>query len=257
MIVESLQKMGLSQKESIIYIHLIRFGAQSASSLAKASDINRTNIYDIIKSLAKKGLVASIKHQNFTHFKAIDPRNLIDYLEREKRELVKKIEKQKQQIEKILPALISLESPQSTKPKVTFFEGEKGLREAYEDTLSSSSDILAYVNVEELDKVLPNFFPEYYARRAVEKRIHIKCIAPNSSKAMIRKKLDKKENREMILIPFSEYNFTPEVSIYDNKVLYTSWREKMAIIIESTEIAEFHRSMYKLCWQSAKSLKSS
>ncbi len=255
MILETLQKIGFSEKEAKVYMQLIRLGPQPASVIAQKSEINRTTTYDIIESLTKKGLISSLKKGSATYFKALDPKSLLSYMEREKIEQIKEFEKQQKQIEALLPALISLENPTSTKPKVTFYEGEKGLRQAYEDTLTSSEAILAYANVEEMHKGLPNFFPEYYQRRGKEKKIHIKCIAPDNKTSKERHKQDKKENREMLLIPSKDYDFSPEINIYDDKVLYASWREKMAIIIKSKEIADFHKQMYKLCWAAAKKKK--
>ncbi|MBI4235442.1 hypothetical protein HY604_04025 [Candidatus Peregrinibacteria bacterium] len=256
MIQETLQKAGFSDKEAKIYIQLIHLGPQPVSIISTKAEINRTTAYDIINSLTKKGLVSSIKKDGITYFKALDPQQLLSYLEREKIEHVKKIEKQQKAIQEVLPALVSLENPESSKPKVTFYEGEKGLRQAYEDTLTSTETILAYANVEEMHKGLPNFFPEYYHRRGVEKKIHIKCIAPDNEISKKRHKEDKKENREMLLIPQKKYNFSPEINIYEDKVLYASWREKMAIIIKSAEIADFHKKMYKLCWEKAQNFKN-
>lgn len=256
MILETLRKIGFSEKEAKIYMQLIRLGAQPVSVISQKAGINRTTTYDIIESLTKKGLISSIKKGSATYFKALDPKNLLNYLEREKVEQSKKIEKQQKEIEALLPALISLENPESTKPKVSFYEGEKGLRQAYEDTLTSSETILAYANVETMHEGLPNFFPEYYQRRGVEKNIHIKAICPDNKTSLERHKKDKAENRESILIPTNEYDFSPEINIYDDKVLIASWREKMAIIIKSKEIADFHKKMYKLCWAQAKKLKT-
>lgn len=255
MLLEQLKNLGFSEKESLVYIHLIRLGAQPISVISDRAGINRTTTYDIIASLTQKGLISSIKKQGITHFKALNPRELLNYFEREKVEYVKKIEKQQKKIEEILPALISLENPESTKPKVAFYEGEKGMRQAYEDTLTSTETILAYANVEEMHKGLPNFFPDYYMRRGKEKNIHIKCISPDNKTSKERHKNDKKENREILLISEKDYDFSPEINIYDDKVLIASWREKMAIIIKSKEIADFHKKMYKLCWKQAQKPK--
>ena len=251
MILEALRKIGFSDKEAKVYMHLIRLGAQPASVISEKAEINRTTTYDIIESLTKKGLLSSIKKGGITYFKALDPKELLNYLEREKVEHIKALEKQQKEIESLLPALVSLENPESTKPKVSFYEGEKGLRQAYEDTLTSSETILAYANVEDMHKGLPNFFPDYYQRRGKEKKIHIKAIFPDNEVSRERHRNDKKENRESLLLPKEKYDFSPEINIYDDKVLYASWREKMAIIIKSKEIADFHKQMFKLCWQQA------
>jgi len=251
MIIEKLKKIGFSEKEALVYTHLIRLGAQPVSVIAKRAEINRTTTYDIIENLTKKGLISSIKKDGITHFRALDPKELVNYLEREKVGHVRKLERQQKEIQDLLPALVSLENPESTKPKVSFFEGEKGMRQAYEDTLTSSEPILAYANVEDMHKGLQNFFPDYYQRRGMKKKIHIKCIAPDNKTSIERHLQDKNENREMVLIPSGKYGFSPEINIYEDKVLITSWREKMAIIIKSKEIADFHKHMYKLCWKQA------
>ncbi len=255
MITETLLKIGFNEKEAKVFLHLTRFGAQSATMIAEATKISRPNVYDIVKSLTKKGLVASLQRNGVTYFKAMDPKELVNYIEREKREKVKELEKHQATIENILPALISLENPASTKPKVAFHEGEKGMRQAYEDTLNSSEEILAYANVEEMHKGLPNFFPEYYKRR-VDRNVSIKCIAPDNEMSKERQKKDKAEKREMILIPKAEYEFSPEINVYDDKVLIASWREKMAVMITSKEIADLHKKMFRLTWGLLKKKKS-
>ena len=247
MIEEKLRKIGLHPKEVSVYLTSLRLGSQTISVIANRSNIQRTTAYDIFKSLIKKGLASRSERAGVAYFQVLDPNNLVNYLEREKNEYVRKITKEQAEIAEIIPALKSLENPLSTKPKVKFFEGEKGMRQAYEDTLTTNEPIRAYANVEEMHKSLPNFFPEYYARRT-EADIHIRCISPDNKISFERQKNDKKELRQMKLIPKKQYEFSPELNIYDNKVLIASWQEKMAIIIESKEIADLHKKMYDLLW---------
>jgi len=255
MLQESLQKLGFSNKEAGLYIQMVHLGAQPVSVLAKHAGLNRTTAYDLLETLMARGLVTFTKKKGRTLCQALHPSQLVNFLEREKQEFERKITRQKRVAEEILPELISLENPNSTKPKVTFYEGENGLREAYEDTLTSHEPIRAYANVEDMHKGLPNFFPEYYFRRAVEKKIAIRAIMPDNKGSRDRTKYDAKERRKSILIPQSKYDFSPEINIYDDKVLIASWREKLAIIIQSREIADFHKKMYELCWQSLSAAK--
>src|SRR3989339_14349 len=219
-----LQKIGLSDKESIIYLTSLRFGSQPVSVIAKHSEINRTTVYDLFESLIKKGLATKICKGTTTYFQVSDPKNLINYLEREQNEYIRKTEKQINEVKNILPALKSLENPQSTKPKVQFFDGEKGMREAYEDTLTSTESIRADAN------------------------IFIRSISPDNKLSLERHKYDKTENREMKFIPAQKYNFSPELNVYDDKIMIASWQEKMAIIIKSKEIADLHKMIYDLLW---------
>jgi sugar-specific transcriptional regulator TrmB len=247
MIDQVLKKIGLSDKEITIYKTSLRMGSQAASVIADHSGINRPTVYDIFQSLIKKGLASKTQKGATTYFQILDPKNLLSYLDRDRDEYIRKTEKNKKEIEEILPAIQSLENPNSTKPKMQFFEGEKGMREAYEETLKSSEPIRAFANVEEMHKGLPNFFPEYYKRRK-EENISIRAICPDNKMSMERKKHDKEEIRQMKLIDKGKYSFSPEMDIFDDKVLIASWQEKMAIIIQSKEIADLQKKMYDLLW---------
>jgi len=55
-------------------------------------------------------------------------------------------------------------------------------------------------------------------------------------------------------VPKDKYSFSPEIDIYDNKVMIASWKDKMGIIIESKEIADAMKKVYELAWAEAKRL---
>ncbi|MFH1456742.1 MAG: hypothetical protein ABIF17_01350, partial [Patescibacteria group bacterium] len=211
------------------------------------TNINRTTVYDLCESLMKKGLLSKYKKSSGTYFNALEPQKLLDYLDREKKERNKETERQKQKIEELLPQLISLQNIYTSKPKIKFFEGEKGMREAYEDTLTSKEIILAYANVETMHDGLPNFFPEYYKRRT-ENKIFIRAILPQNKLSIERSKYDQKEMRDSRLLPSQKMSFSPEINIYNNKMLIASWKEKIALIIESKELADLQKLIFNLVW---------
>ncbi len=248
MIKNLLSELNFSEKESQVYLALLEVGSAKAQEIAKKTDLNRTTIYDIFEVLMHKGLVSKYKKGATNYFNALEPRHLLTYLEREKEEQAKKVEKQKQKVSELLPQLISMQNIfGASKPKVQFFEGEKGMREAYEDTLSSKEIILAYANAETMHKALPNFFPEYYKRRA-EKRIFIRAIIPRNKVSIERVSHNQEEMRDTRFLPNEEITFSPEVNIYNNKILVASWKEKMAILIESKELADLQKLTFNLLW---------
>ena len=248
MIKETLEQLGFSSKEVDVYLAITKLDQTTASHIAKETNLNRTTIYDILEDLMQKGLVSKIKKANKTHYYSLPPDKLLEYLEREKRDFSKKIDLQKEKINKIMPKLISIQNLHSiNKPKVRFFEGEKGMREAYEDSLQADGLIRAYANVEEMHKGLPNFFPEYYKRRS-EADIHIRAILPQNEASIDRSLKDSEEMRTTKFLPEKQMTFSPEINIYNNKVLVASWKESMAILIESKEFADFHKLMYDLLW---------
>lgn len=100
---------------------------------------------------------------------------------------------------------------------------------------------------------LPNYFPEYYKRRA-KKGIAIRAIFPRTEAALELVTHNVYEKRETVLVPADTYKFSPEINIYDNKVMIADWREKLGIIIESQEIADAMKKTYELAWLGAKSI---
>jgi len=247
MIKNLLEQLNFSEKESSVYLALLEIGSGKAKEISKKTGLNRTTVYDICDELLGKGLLSKYKKGAGTYFNALDPKHLLTYLEREKEEQTKKIEKQKKEVSELLPQLISLQNIFTAKPKVQFFEGEKGMREAYEDTLTSKEIILAYANVETMHEGLPNFFPEYYKRRA-ENKIFIRAILPRNKLSIERSTRNQEEMRDTRFLLESEMTFSPEVNIYNNKILIASWKEKMAILIESKELADLQKLTFNLLW---------
>ncbi|MDQ7814326.1 MAG: helix-turn-helix domain-containing protein [Patescibacteria group bacterium] len=245
----ALEDIGLSEKEQKVYLELLKIGTGKAGILAKKTELNRTSVYDILESLSRKGIISSYRKGSQTFFSATDPRRLLSYLEQEKADRVARIEANKLRLEALLPQFISLQDISSNRPKVQFFEGEKGMSEAYEDTLESRGPIFAYANVATMHEGLPNFFPQYYKRRAA-KKIFIRAICPQNEMTLERHKYDQEEMREIRFLPNAEITFSPEVNIYNNKMLIASWNEKMAIIIESKELSDLQKLTFELVWQS-------
>jgi sugar-specific transcriptional regulator TrmB len=243
-----LSALNFSEKESLVYLALLEIGSGKAQEIAKKTGLNRTTVYDIFEVLMQKGLVSKFKKGPATFFNALEPKHLLTYLDREKEEQAKKIEKQKQKVSELLPQLVSLQNIFTNKPKVQFFEGEKGMREAYEDTLTADGILLGYSNLETIHEGLPNFFPEYYKRR-VEKKIFGKGILPRNKISFERTTHNQAEMRDVRFLPDEDMTFSPEINIYNNKILITSWKEKMAILIESKELADLQRLTFNLLWE--------
>ena len=246
---ETLVKTGFSDNESSVFLALLELGKGTVSQITRKAGLNRTTGYDILDSLVLKGLASVSGKEPKQEYNAESPDKLISILEKQSQEAESKIS----EIKKIIPDLKSIHNV-AGRPKVRFYEGVNGLKDVYEDTLTSHEEILAYANVDQMHQTLTGYFPKYYERRA-EKNISIRAIIPDSPVGKNRASEDKKEMRETALVPKDKYNFSPEINIYDDKVMIASWREKLGIIIESAEIADAMKKIYELAWIGAKSLK--
>lgn len=243
-----LEKAGFDSNEVAIYLALLELGKGTVSEITRIAGVGRTYGYQILDSLSTKGLVTISGKKPKQEYNAESPRKLYEYLE-------KKLESQKSivsEVKSLLPDLVLLHNVED-RPKIKFYEGMEGVREVYEDTLTAKGELLGFATYEELHKALPNYFPEYYKRRA-KKGVSGRAIITDTPEARVREKFNKQEARTMSLVP-KEYYFYPEIDIYDNKIMIASWREKLGIIIESDEIADALKKIFELAWLGAKSLQ--
>mgnify|MGYP001575212830 FL=1 len=78
---ESLQKLGLKRKESLVYLATLDLGTASpASIIAKKAHVNRTTAYDILEQLIEKGVIVSFEKQKTKYYEALPPAKLVAYL---------------------------------------------------------------------------------------------------------------------------------------------------------------------------------
>ncbi|MES3032066.1 MAG: helix-turn-helix domain-containing protein [Patescibacteria group bacterium] len=247
----NLQSFGFSDKEVIVYVALLELGKGTVRQISSKAGINRTTAYDILGSLTNKGLVSISGKEPKSEYAVEPPGAITAYLKKQAEQISEHIKKS----ETIIPELELLHAKQN-RPKIRFYEGKEGLEHVYEDTLTSSEAIRAYATIDDMHKALPNYFPKYYQRRA-EKNISIRAIVPETILGQERRTHDAEEKRDIAFVPADKYYFSPEINIYDNKVMIASWREKLGIIIESTEIADSMKKIYELAWAEAKRLDQS
>ncbi len=243
-----LQSFGFSEKETDVYISLLELGGGTVSQISRKAGINRTTGYDILNSLVIKGVVSASGKEPKQEYVAEPPYAITEYLKKEAGVFEDRI--RKAQI--LVPELLAITASQN-RPRIKFYEGTDGLKHVYEDTLTAKEAIRAYANVDDVHKALPNYFPSYYKRRA-GKEISIRAIFPKTKESVSLDEHNIEEKREVAFVPADTYGFSPEINIYDNKVMIASWREKLGIIIESAEIADAMKKIYELAWQKAKEL---
>ena len=243
-----LELSGFSDKEIAIYLSLLEIGKGTVTEISRKSGVGRTHCYIILGELVSKGLISVSGKEPKQEYVSESPTKLRGYLE-------EKFLIQKETFEKvkgIIPDLISIHKT-GNRPRVRFYEGIEGIKEVYEDTLTSHGDLLGILTYEESQKAMPaHYFPEYYARRA-KNGIFGRGLITDTPEGREREKFNEKEAREIQFVP-KEYYFYPEINIYDNKVMIASWREKLGIIIESDEIADALKKIFKLAWIGAEKL---
>jgi len=235
-------KLGLSEKDADIYLAILELGEASVIEIAKKTKIKRTTIYNLLPTMIENGLVKSSIKKKRRFFFIDNPSNLKLNLE-EKLDSFNKTINEFKAIQNVLPY----------KPKITFYEGEGGMKELYQDTLdslNSGDTILSYTGLIDFYKVFPKDFAQYYIQQRVKKKIRIRIITPLSSAADEWKKNSEKELREIKIVNNSDFNFNADTEIYGNKIALISYKENfMGVIIESKEINQMQRMAFEIMWK--------
>lgn len=247
---KALLGIGFSDKEASVYLALLELGQAPVSKIARKAKINRTTGYVILGNLSNKGLVSISGKEPKEEYMTESPEKIKIFLEKE----LNQKEKALQSAHNLIPTLESLHNIKK-RSQVRFYEGRDGLKQVYEDTLTSHEPIRAYASVEDTQGTLSNYFPTYYKRRAA-KNIPIRALFPDTPAARERIKHNLEEKRQSLLVPSETFSFTPEINIYDNKIMIASWKEKLGIIIESQEISDAMKKIFELAWVGAKHLGS-
>ena len=138
---------------------------------------------------------------------------------------------------------------------MTVFEGIAGLKRIMNDTLTSTTEILAWADIKLATESLPDFYPEYVKER-VKRGIWARAIFGDDLVAREFKKREREQLREVYLVPKRIYPFSNEINIYDSKVAVLAHEDQLGVIIQNQAIAETQRAIFRLGFEYAKMLHS-
>ncbi|MDD5623768.1 MAG: helix-turn-helix domain-containing protein [Candidatus Peribacteraceae bacterium] len=241
-----LEKVGLDPCEATVYLSSLRLGTQGVEAIAKDAGLSARDTLVILQRLHERGFVSRLTTDR-DFFTAEPPDAVASVLENEDYDLRRGIE----QFREALPLFSSHANPSVTRPQLAFYGGEDGMIAAYEDTLTSKTDILAITSIDDTESILPEYVPRYYLRRKAA-GILIRAIFPDTPMSRARQKRDRAELRESRLVPRKLLEkFHLEYYIYDDKVAYFSIMEGIAVIMKSAFIAEGMRTVFSMLWEMA------
>jgi sugar-specific transcriptional regulator TrmB len=252
-----LQKIGLSDKDSEIYLACLELGTQPASVIAKKAGLKRPTTYLILEGLLSKGLVSEYTGSNVKYFTAVSPEYLLNFIDKQRRELTS----HQRELEQFLPQFQSLTNPYSLNPKVRFYEGIEGVERAMNDTLTSTEPLRCYSTMDAwfARPDTKEFILRYGKQRVYEKKIPLRSINPDTPLA--RKYLEEDYPEVNVNPAMSHFRWLPkeiqlfsnEINIYDNKMAIACLgkNELLGIIIESESIASTQKSIFEAAWMAA------
>ncbi len=233
-----LHSLNLTEAQASVYAAALELGVANMQQLATKSGIKRTSIYNFIEGMKERGFIVEITKRKRTMYSAVAPEQLVEI---EKTRLA--------ELEHALPELRAIQNESMTKPRVAFYDGIEGIKEVYADILKDKKEIVAFEDLENMKKVLPDSFYSWFPSERARRNIPIKAILRDSPEAREITKLDIRLLRKTKLINSSDWK--TEINIYGDKVALMSYRTKIpfCVLIEDHNIAETLRSAWKELWE--------
>lgn len=234
---QELRDLGLSKNETKIYLAVAELGSTPIGNIAKKIKIHRSNVYDAIEGLIKRGLVSHIVKDKTKHYQITNPQNLLNML-REKEE----------QIKTILPQLELLNN-MAVKNEAQVMEGVQAAKRTMDNFLTYKDTILVMGVSSNVADVMGAFLIHYHKRRIKEK-IVMKHIY--NTDAYVRIKILKKMDFTEVRILPNEFNSPVATNIVGEEVTFIHWTKNPVIIrIKNKIIANAYKKYFEMLWKNA------
>jgi sugar-specific transcriptional regulator TrmB len=240
-----LHDAGFAGNEAKVYLALLDLGSATAGDVAKASGVNRTNVYDAIRSLSAKGLVGFIKKAERRYFEAASPYKIVHYLEEREED----IRSRRELVENVAPDLEMKRTLAREEHDAMVYHGRKGLKTIAEDVLRNGTELLVFGADGEFTRIFRTYSRNWHMRRA-NKRIRMKIIYSENAR----------EEKSKEAIDFCDMRFsrtiysTPSTTwVYGDTVAIIVWSDSpIATLIRSERVARSYRAFFREMWRSSR-----
>lgn len=253
-----LKELGLSDKETMVYLALLKRGRTSPSRLSQITKINRATIYSTAKTLHSKGLIAEDVTGKSRFFAPLPPDHLNQLIERPRRDLEEKEKLVQETINELHQLTLEKEYPV---PKIRFVQEGELEDFLFESTAKWEQSALGH------DGTWWGFQDHSFVE-TYEKWIHWTWTTPLSKdpryKARIitnavkiereLKNIYTKEKRGMRTLP--KENFTSTIWVVGDYVISVATQHHPFYLVETHDALLAHnmREMFKKMWPLAKDL---
>jgi len=240
MIMDSqLESLGLDEKERRFYLAALRLGSASVTEVAALAGVTRTNGYDLLERLERRGLLTHEGETSATRRVVPEDPGV----------LVRDWERKRLMLNELVPELRSLYNDSPRKPRTRIYEGAEGIHRALWETLECRSKLLLGVlSMHELLEVPGEQWMAGFIAERVKRGIRLNVVrSPSRDTASIWPSSEE-ELRELRYAPV-DLDLGMTMYINDDKVTYVSSKEEnYAMVIESRELAALNRAFFHSLW---------
>ena len=244
MIEKTLKRIGLTEYEIKVFLHLVRNGTTGAVELAKRSGVPFGRIYDVLYQLESKGFV-KVLFEKPKKFAPVDPKMALESTVKKMKENFEEIEKEAVKDKEELQKQFSLQE-KAKKPSIWMFSGDKNIREARRRELSEAKEEINAIVSSDISTGR-DIVVERLAREA--KGITRRFIENPLTKDDEKKIKDKIKGGAKVKLS-SYKGFT--LSIVDKKIVRVEVKDSLqgrtSVIIENEDLAKALNEFFMEKW---------
>src|SRR3989344_4058604 len=243
---KELQDIGLSEKESRVYLAALELGKTTAEKLATQAKVNRSTTYVQLESLMNMGLMSTYEEGKKTYFAPESPTYLKRILDMKRAE----IGAREKELVSLMPELTHLFEGAGERPLVRFYMGKEGVSTLRDQILEAKNkNILVLYSFDALAATFSEKEREDYSERRAAKGIIARIIYNNKNGPFSGPfgKTDRRHVAENIL------KVTNDIVIFDDKLAISNLRGTLfGVLIENKQIADSMRSVFEFMWSCIK-----
>lgn len=249
---ETLVKIGFTEKEIKVYMALLKHGRTTPATLAKLCKISRPTVYNIARGLLTKGVIAEDLGGKTLYFTPLPPTSLQQIIDRPQRELDEK----KELVKKVINDLSMISSEKEYPvPKIRFIEENKLENFLYENTEKWNKALL---NADGVwwgfqDHSLVEHYEDWIFWFWKQKSYQVDKIKTRllSNVSTIEEKMGRKLHRTKRDIRFlGGMNFTSSVWVVGDYLIMTMTQQHPFYLVEIHDATLAHnmREVFKKLW---------
>ncbi|MBI5140140.1 MAG: hypothetical protein HZA94_01705 [Candidatus Vogelbacteria bacterium] len=248
-IYKQLETLGISEKQGMAYLALLRLQKANAHQIAKEAGIERTTTYKILEDLTAKQLITQTRSGKRVTYLADSPTQFQHLLIR-----------QSEVLKDLIPLLSSLQGKVASKPTIKYYEGRDAILKVYKETLKCKEKLFRnFASVPNVEHLLGDRFINAYTEARIKKGIVTRSLrATPKDKAKIENWYLKDENATVLReTRYLDTNLSVDAFIktYDDFILLISFgREPSMVVVESPELAQTMKVLFDIAWNQAKSV---
>lgn len=250
-ILDFLEEFGLSEREVILYLALLKTGPNTIMNLSRETGIKRSTTHNNVEELIKKGLVSQTNYGERRMVIAEEPDKL-KFLLDQKKYKVKKMDENLGNVVKQIRNLVP-KSDINNRVEVKYIEGNSGIESIYKEALSSSI-VRSYANLEKIFSVMPDnsqIFIDAHKSNSALKLLEI--VEDSDASRKYAEKFQEKDRYEYRFAPKFIVENALDILLYDLKVVIINVESKVvATVIENKDYYLNTVAIFDYVWSTLK-----